>query len=253
MKGRLRGLAWLILVAGQIFCHPTLATSTEYVDLELLLAVDVSSSVDSNEYRLQMQGLADAFRHPDVIAAIRASAPNGIAVAVVQWAGPDEQAYSVPWAKVRDVMTGSAFAAEIDLATRPLSSGGTAIGDALIVAVSLLDENTIYGARRVIDVSGDGRANQGTSPGPVRAYAISLGLTVNGLAIVNEEPQLLSYYQERVIGGSGAFVVRADNYDDFGRAIRMKLIREIEGALMAAPVPGPREDSSSSYHFIASP
>jgi hypothetical protein len=204
-----------------------------------LLAVDVSVSVDSEEYVLQMRGLAEAFRHPNVIAAIRASAPNGIAVALMQWAGPDEQTYSVPWSEVRDLPTAYAFAAKIDLATRPLSFGGTAIGDALVVGISLVNENTIYGVRRVIDVSGDGRTNQGTSPGPVRAYAMSLGMTVNGLAIVNEEPQLLQYYRDRVIGGPGAFVLHANDYEDFGRAIRMKLIREIEGSLMAGPPPGP--------------
>jgi hypothetical protein len=215
--------------------------SAGYVDLELLLAVDVSVSVDSAEYSLQMRGIADAFRHPDVIAAIRASAPNGIAVALMQWAGPDEQTYSVPWSEVSDLASASLFASEIESTTRPLSLGGTAIGDALIVGISLINENTVTAARQAIDVSGDGRANQGVSPGPVRAHAASQGITVNGLAIVNEEPELLSYYQAYVIGGPGAFVLYADDYDDFGRAIRMKLIREIEGAATAeapiAPLP----------------
>jgi hypothetical protein len=229
-----------LLVAGGLAAAPlTPCAASEYVDLELLLAVDVSVSVDSAEYALQMRGLAAAFRHPDVIAAIRASAPNGVAVALMQWAGPDEQTYSVPWAEVDDAQSAYAFAAEIEIATRPLSFGGTAIGDALIVGVSLLSENAARGARRAIDVSGDGRANQGISPGPVRAHAAAQGVTVNGLAIVNEEPDLLVYYQERVIGGPGAFVLYADDYEDFGRAIRMKLIREIEGSLMAGSPPGP--------------
>lgn len=207
--------------------------AVDYVDLELLLAVDVSASVDSQEYSLQMNGIADAFRHPEVIAAIRASAPQGLAVALLQWAGPDEQTYAVPWSVVDDRVSAAAFADRIEAATRPLTLGGTAIGDALIVGVSLLAENGVAAARRVIDVSGDGRANQGTSPAPVRAHAASLGVTVNGLAILNEEPQLMSYYAERVIGGPGAFVMHADHYQDFGRAIRLKLIREIEGATVA--------------------
>ena len=216
----------------------------EYVDLELLLAIDVSASVDVSEYALQMSGIANAFRDPSVLSAITASAPKGVAVAVMQWAGPDEQAYSVPWIIVRDADSAEVLAARVEATPRPLTMGGTAIGDALIVGLSLLGESGILAARLVIDVSGDGRTNRGTSPGPVRAHAASIGITVNGLAIVNEEPELLAYYTDRVIGGPGAFVIRADDYGDFGRAIRMKLIREIEGSVLAAADPdaaGPLE------------
>jgi hypothetical protein len=235
-----------MLAAGLETAISSAGHAADYVDLELLLAVDVSASVDSNEYSLQMDGIAEAFRHPDVVAAIRASAPHGIAVALLQWAGPDEQTYTVPWSMVRDGVGAETFAARVDAATRPLTSGGTAIGDALIVGISLLAENSVAAARRVIDVSGDGRANQGTAPGPVRAQAASLGVTVNGLAILNEEPQLMVYYAERVIGGSGAFVMHADDYLDFGLAIRLKLIREIEGASVADARPGDGTYASSS-------
>jgi hypothetical protein len=235
-----------MLAAGLLLGVSSKGEAVDYVDLELLLAVDVSASVDSSEYSLQMTGIAEAFRHPDVIAAMRASAPHGIAVALLQWAGPDEQTYTVPWSIVRDGIASETFAARVDAATRPLTSGGTAIGDALIVGISLLAENSLAAARRVIDVSGDGRANQGTAPAPVRAQAVSLGVTVNGLAILNEEPQLMVYYAERVIGGSGAFVMHADDYEDFGRAIRLKLIREIEGASVAEAEPGDGTDARSS-------
>jgi hypothetical protein len=229
-----------MMAAGLWLTLSSAGRPADYVDLELLLAVDVSASVDSSEYSLQMSGIAEAFRHPAVIAAIRASAPHGIAVALLQWAGPHEQTYSVPWSIVNDGVSAETFAQRVDAATRPLTSGGTAIGDALIVGVSLLAENGLVAARRVIDVSGDGRANQGTSPEPVRAHAASLGVTVNGLAIVNEEPQLIVYYAERVIGGSGAFVMHADDYRDFGRAIRLKLIREIAGPNVADAAPRDR-------------
>lgn len=222
----------VIMAVGLITVSPP-SVAENYVDLELFLAVDVSASVDAGEYSLQMRGIAAAFRDREMLAAIRASAPHGVAVAMMQWAGPDEQTYSVPWSVVHDEASAADFAARIEATSRPLTLGGTAIGDALIVGISLLGESGIPAERRVIDVSGDGRANQGTSPGPVRAHAASLGVTVNGLAILNEEPQLMSYYAERVIGGPGAFVMHADDYEDFGRAIRMKLIREIEGSLMA--------------------
>ena len=228
-----RVLAPALLAVALVGARPPAASAAEHVDLQLLLAVDVSASVDTNEYLLQMNGLADAFRHPAVIAAIRASAPQGISVALMQWAGPDEQDYSIPWSVVHDLESAEAFAAEIDAATRPLTLGGTAIGDAVIVALSLLEESRVMAARRVIDVSGDGRTNQGTSPAPVRTHAVSLGVTVNGLAIVNEEPELLPYYRDRVIGGPGAFVMQANDFTDFGTAIRLKLIREIEGSPMA--------------------
>jgi hypothetical protein len=227
----------LILAAALLMATPTASRSAEFVDLELLLAVDVSASVDYREYSLQMQGLAEAFRHPDVVSAIRASAPNGLAVALMLWAGPSEQAYAVPWFIVAGQSSASTFAARISLVPRPPTSGGTAIGDALVAGVSLLIENNIEAPRRVIDVSGDGRTNQGTSPGPVRTYAVSLGMTVNGLAILNAEPHLVAYYRDLVIGGPGAFVLSAADFEDFARAIRMKLIREIEGSVMASASP----------------
>lgn len=226
------GVASMSMFAAMASWSPPSAAG-EYVDLELLLAIDVSASVDVREYALQMSGIAHAFRDPSVLSAIRASAPRGVAVAVMQWAGPDEQTYSVPWSIVRDAESAEELAARVEATARPLTTGGTAIGDALIVGLSMLGESGILAARRVIDVSGDGRTNRGTSPGPVRTHAASIGVTVNGLAILNEEPQLLAYYADRVIGGPGAFVIHAADYRDFGRAIRMKLIREIEGSRMA--------------------
>ena len=237
MRGRFRFAQTSLVVAGLLTASTTGSTPAEFVDLELLLAVDVSASVDAEEYVLQMQALAGAFRHPDVVSAIRGFAPRGVAVALMQWAGQDEQVYAVPWSIVGDHATAAAFAERIDIVPRPRTFGGTAIGDALIAGLALLTENDIEAARHVIDVSGDGSTNQGTSPGPVRTYAASLSVTVNGLAILNEEPDLMLYYRDRVIGGPGAFVLKADDYQDFNRAIQMKLIREIEGILTAAATP----------------
>jgi len=208
------------------------------VDLELLLAVDVSPSVNTDEYDLQIRGLSEAFRHPDVVDAIRAGAPNGIAVALMQWAGPREQALSVGWSEVRDQATADSFAEQIDAVARPTTNGGTAIGDALDRAIALLAENRFDGARQVIDVSGDGRTNQGESPAPIRTLAVLSGITVNGLVILDDEPQLDAYYLKRVIGGPGAFVLHANGFEDFAEAIRLKLIREITGATVAQSIHG---------------
>jgi len=205
------------------------------VDLQLLLAVDVSPSVDPSEYALQINGLADAFRDPEVVAAISAAGPNGVAVALMQWAGPGEQVVSVPWDLVRDQATAAVFAAKIETVVRPSTNGGTAIGDALAQGVSLLGTSGFRAARQVVDISGDGRTNRGDSPAPVRNRAVAMGITVNGLVILNEEKELNVYYYSRVIGGPDAFVLQIRDFEDFARAIRLKLIREIEMAMATDP------------------
>ena len=230
------GGSWIAVVLAGFLAQEQPATA-EGVDLELLLAIDVSSSVDPDEYALQLRGIAEALRHPDVIDAVRIAAPNGVAMALMQWGGPREQAMSVPWAVVRDQVTAEVFAAQISGVARPATSGGTAIGDALSRGLALLNENRFEGIRQVIDLSGDGPTNQGNSPGPIRARAARTGITVNGLVILNEEPQLDLYYLERVVGGPGAFVLPADDFQDFARAIRMKLIREIAGTMVASVTP----------------
>jgi hypothetical protein len=230
------GGGWVAVMLAGFLAQQQPATA-EVVDLELLLAVDVSPSVDPDEYALQLRGIAEALRHPDVIDAVRIAAPNGVAMALMQWGGPREQAMSVPWAVVHDQVTAEIFAAQISGVARPATSGGTAIGDALSRGLALLNENRFEGVRQVIDLSGDGATNQGNSPGPIRARAARTGITVNGLVILNEEPQLDLYYLERVVGGPGAFVLPADDFQDFARAIRIKLIREIAGTMVASITP----------------
>ena len=196
---------WPFLLAQQ---QP--ATAEGVVFPELLLAIDVSSSVDPDEDALQLCGIAEALRHPDDDSApVRIAAPNGVAMALMQWGGPREQAMSVPWAVVRDQVTAEVFAAQISGVARPggqYQLAGTGIGDALIRGLALLNENCFEGVRQVIDLSGDGPTNQGNSPGPIRARAARTGITVNGLVILNEEPQLDLYYLERVVGGPGALL-----------------------------------------------
>ncbi len=231
----LAGLRQTILRIGVAILVSTsvLQAAAEPVDLELLLAVDVSPSVDRAEYGLQMDGLSNAFRHSSVVNAIIHGAPNGIAVALMQWSGPGDQALAVEWMAVRDRATAFAFADRIDRASRLASGGGTAIGNALDRGIALLAANGFTGSRRVIDVSGDGRANRGASPGPMRLRAVYSGITVNGLTILDEEPELNLYYLDYVVGGPGAFLLVADDFDAFAQAIRMKLLMEIGGATIA--------------------
>lgn len=201
------------------------------VDLELVLAVDASGSVDSAEYELQMQGIASALRDPEVAAAI-ASGPSGaIAVTVMLWAEANRPKQSLPWAKLSDAGSIERFAAEVASMPRRLPAGGTGIGKAIQYAVWEIDRNDYIGTRQVIDVSGDGRETAfrefSLSARQGRSVAVLKGMTVNGLAILNEVPDLSAYYEAEVIGGAGAFVEVARSYEDFAQALRRKLIREI--------------------------
>lgn len=196
------------------------------VDLELVLAVDSSYSVDSEEFDLQMRGLAQAFRDPAVIASIESTGASGIAVALVQWAGDAQQRMVIGWTAVYDRATSFDFAARIQSTPRALD-GATAISGALVFSANLIGTNDYAGRRKVIDVSGDGPSNHGLDTRTVRDDIISSGITINGLPILNEWPRLDSYFHENVIGGHGAFVIPAADYRDYVRAIRLKLIREI--------------------------
>ena len=208
--------------------HPGAAQEQSQVDLELMLAVDVSSSVNLEEFELQMRGLSDAFRHPAVIAAIQSTGKNGIAVSVMQWSDEFKQTVVVDWMPVHDEESALVLARRIRNAPRAISGGQTAISGALRFALEEIAVNPFNGRRKVIDLSGDGRANAGIHPMPFRDSAVLQGVTVNGLAILNEEPFVDSYYQYSVIGGTGAFLMTATDYEDFAQAILEKLIKEID-------------------------
>jgi hypothetical protein len=152
------------------------AQSVRPVDLELLLAVDVSSSVDREEYDLQMRGLSEAFRHPAVQAAVRAAGSLGIAVAVVQWSDSEDQSLVVDWTVIHDAASTEALAERIGNTKRVVSGSQTAISGALAFSLHQLTSNGFEGRRRVIDVSGDGRANSGDHPMAMRDLALADGV-----------------------------------------------------------------------------
>ncbi len=215
------------------------------VDLELVLAVDASASVSGEEFDLQVFGLAEAFRHRSVGQAIRAAGDLGLAVALVQWADYRQHALSVDWMVVRDAASARQFGKQVEGVQRSVA-GNTAIGSALEFAILQLEGNGFVGRRKVIDVSGDGRNNQGSAAWLVRDLAVARGITVNGLAILNEDPTLDRYYVTNVIGGPGAFVMTANDYVAYRLAILTKLVKEISGPPTAArPLPSGRRTAAA--------
>jgi hypothetical protein len=199
------------------------------VDLALVLAVDVSGSVSDADWALQKRGYAEAFRDPAIIGAVTGGPRGAIAVTLVEWSGPGQQEQVIPWTTIRDEKTALAFGGAVAEAPRRFSDS-TAIGDAIEFCASLLADEDIAAARRVIDVSGDGPNNAGRPSEQARDAAVARGLTINGLPIVAEEPQVAAAYRDRVIGGPGAFLVVAEGIDSFADAIIKKLGLEIAAA-----------------------
>jgi hypothetical protein len=197
------------------------------VDLLLVLAVDTSGSVDTERFELQKQGYVAAFRNPRLVRAIQAGPAGAIGVTMTQWTGPAMQLWVTPWMRVSDAATAGAFADAVAAVPRRLFGGGTSISGAIDHAAALFGRAPFDGARRVIDVSGDGANNRG-NPAPVaRDAAVAAGITVNGLPILALEPDVDVFYRDNVIGGPGAFLIVAKTFDDFADAVLRKLIAEI--------------------------
>ena len=196
--------------------------------LALVLAVDVSASVTADSYLLQRDGIARAFENPRLGNAISA-VPGGIEALVLEWSDPDRIAVTVGWTRLADKTSAADFAAAVR-ETRRSSEGLTAIGPALLAAAAAFDHTPEPATRRIIDISGDGMANFGLPPAVARDRIVATGITINGLAILTEEPWLEAYYRSNVIGGPGAFVVAARDFRSFADAILRKLAQEIAEA-----------------------
>jgi hypothetical protein len=216
-------LAVLLMAASPV------AMADTPVDLQLVLAVDASGSVNQYRFELQKQGYSAAFRDPRVIRAIRSGIAGAIAVTVVQWTGPEMQDQVIDWTVIHDEASANKFAAAIEDTPRKLFSGGTSISGAIDYGVALLLKSRFRESRRVIDVSGDGSNNRGRPVILARDDAVRAGITINGLPILALEPGLDKYYWDYVIGGPGSFMVTAQNYEQFGEAVLKKLITEIAG------------------------
>jgi hypothetical protein len=203
------------------------AAAATAVDLELVLAVDASGSVNQTRFELQRQGYAAAFRDDRVIRAIAAGSHGAIAVTVMQWTGPTLHVAVIDWTLVRDRASAGALADRIAAVPRQLFGGGTSLSGAIDHAMALLSADPYRGDRRVIDISGDGSNNRGRPATLARDEAVRQGVVINGLPILSVEPDLDLWYRENVIGGPGAFLVVAQDFDAFAEAIVSKLVNEI--------------------------
>jgi hypothetical protein len=199
------------------------------VDLALALAVDCSWSVDDNEFWLQMHGLGEAFRRPEIHRAIADGPLGRIACMVVQWSGDHDQTTAVPWTLIGDDGDALDFAAVLEDTPRNLGGGATAIGAAMQYAAALLLTAPVAATRKVIDISSDGRSNRGIRPSVARDRIAVQGITINGLVILDEWPTLDIYFQQQVVGGPHHFVIEAHDYAAYAEAIYRKLLQEITG------------------------
>lgn len=255
MVPRVHLAAALLMVLGFWAQAARPAVAESEVDLALVLAVDVSLSMDPEEQQLQRQGFVEAFRSPLVHEAIARGTLGRIAVVYMEWSGIGQQAVVMPWAVLGDPEAAAEFAARLDRApiARIMS---TSVSGAIDFSVRLLEQSGVEPLRKVIDVSGDGPNNQGRLVTVARDEAVAKGITINGLPIMLKRPtgfgdmeHLDLYFRDCVIGGPGAFMVPVREREQFAQAIRTKIIREI-AELSAEPLilkvqSGPRIDCAT--------
>ncbi|MBO9475628.1 DUF1194 domain-containing protein [Shimia sp. R10_1] len=213
-------MRFLNVIAAGLLCFPASAKACE---LALLLTVDVSGSIDAEEYRVQMDGLAAALRDGIVVEALVA---QEAAVALMQWTGEGRQHVSVPWSRITSAQDAEDLAVRVGQMRRQWSRYSTAIGDALLASAALMEAAPSC-ERKVVDVSGDGPSNEGPLVEYGRKRLAELGVTINAVVIETDASDLTAYFWENVITGPGAFVVTAQGFEDYPRRIRQKLIREV--------------------------
>ncbi len=205
---------------------------TAPVDIALVLAIDCSFSVDSTEYRLQMEGLGAAIQDPAVLDAIKRGPYQRIAITAFQWSDNNNQYVVMPWTILDSEASVTAAGMILADGARNLAEGGTSISHALLFANALF-ASAPPTSRRTIDLSTDGRNNIGPLVTTVRDQVVANRITINVLAIANEYPTLDVYAESQIVGGPGNFVIKAKTYDDFGAAMLRKLIKEIVGPGLA--------------------
>ena len=225
-------LAFVAMFAGAAPAH------AETVDLLLVLAADVSRSIDDAEFELQRKGYAAALTDPRVLRAIAGGANRAIAVSFTEWSGAGEQNVVVDWTVIRDEEDAGVASATILAAPRSFV-GRTSISGAIDFAMDRFAAAKARADKRVIDISGDGTNNSGRSVTEARDQAVGQGVTINGLAIINNQPNpgyafhtqppggLPNYYRDNVIGGPGSFLMVVENFQSFADAMANKLVSEI--------------------------
>jgi hypothetical protein len=243
----MRALRTFVVAALMTTTGLTFAHAAERADLLLVLAADVSNSMEESKFRLQRLGYAAAFSDPRVVAAIRAGSLGRIAVAFVEWSGVLQQKIVIDWTMIDDDETALELGDRITEAPRSFEKNSTSISAGIDFAMAQLDRAPYQARRRAIDVSGDGDNNTGRDVTIARDEAVAKGITINGLVILsqtqisstsehntghtNPPGGLADYYRNNVIGGPGAFVMVAENFSSFGNALVKKLIAEIAQTL----------------------
>ena len=200
----------------------------DHVELAMVLAVDGSASVTYEEFGLIAGGMAAALRDPTVAVGLIGNS----VLALLLWSGTGQQDIITGWTSIATAADLRAFADEVDNMPRTVKAGNTAIGEALLASLTLLAKVPAIPGRNIVNVIGDGRSNDGIAPGPIRDRMAAADITINGLCILHEEPDLLASYTQDVIGGPGAFAVTCREYKDFADAMRQKLTREIKGPIV---------------------
>jgi hypothetical protein len=239
---RLARLGLLAMLVALAFGAASLKAQ-QRVDIALVLAADVSRSITTEEFQLQRQGYAKAIANPEVVHAIQAGASGAIALTFVEWAGSEEQQVVVDWQIIHDPASAKAFTDTLLAAPRAFY-GRTSISAALDFAMERLKASGVKAERQIIDVSGDGMNNAGRPLEEARAAALGGGVTINGLAIINESAAMFggfsghtqppgglpTWYHDNVTGGPGSFLLTVENFESFGEAMTKKLLNEIAAA-----------------------
>ncbi len=226
---------------------PAAARAAEDVDLLLVLAVDVSRSIDASKFQLQREGYAAAVADPHVLDAIRTGRTGRIGLTFVEWSGVGAQKVVIDWTTIGDADSAKGFGDRLLEAPRSFADR-TSISGAIEFAMGEFDKAPYEAARRTIDVSGDGTNNAGRDVATLRDEAVAKGITINGLVILSDNPMswnpdhtnppggLANYYRNNVVGGPSAFVMVAENFNSFGQAIIKKMIAEVAQANEAGPL-----------------
>lgn len=223
-----------LALAASAACGPAWARAAGPTDLNLVLAVDVSRSIDDDEAQLQREGYVTALTDPAVLAAIEGGMLGAIGLVYVEWAGFEHRRTVVPWSRIDGVEAAQMFASQVAEAPR-LALPWTSVSGAILHALDELQAAPFEATRSVIDISGDGDNNSGPPVAFARDEALAQGVVINGLPIVNDRPTfgrrppmpIDRYYTQQVIGGPGAFIEIADDFRSFREAVRRKLVREI--------------------------
>lgn len=233
----------LVTLAAALALWAGAATAQEACRQALALGLDVSGSVNSQEYRLQLDGLAGALTDPDVAAVLLSMPGAPVRLLVYEWSGSGDQNVVVGWTTITDAATLAGFAEALRRTSRQPSNPATALGTALVRGAEYLaDQSACW--KRTLDISGDGKSNTGPRPQDVSDHPALADIVVNALVIGSEHPdggvaadgiqELQTYYKNLVIRGAGAFVETATDFNDYERAMVRKLLRELEGMALSS-------------------